>query len=500
MEIARNSPIHQDRSAMSVRLGERKSNTPQNPERRISVNNTAKSQFGLVRFLKIDDIKPSPENDKLYRPIDPKDPSIIALADSISEHGIKEPLVVTIDYWILSGHRRYAAAKIAGIKKVPIRFESINRADDQDAFVKLLREYNRQREKTLDEKIREEVVSCDPEEAYESLIEHRKDCAEIQFDGFTIRDEKQRSAISNAKQPFIQAIIDVVEHYKEFAPLSVRFIHYKLLNYPPLKHARKPDSTYRNQQKDYKSLDELITRARLIGQVSWELISDSTRPVIVWNAWPEARGFISKSLEGFLKGYWRDLMQSQPNHVEIVGEKNTIQSIIRPIAMEYCIPLTIGRGFCSLPPRYDMAMRFKKSGKESLIILVVSDFDPEGEEIAHSFARSMRDDFGIKKIVPIKVALTAEQVREYELPPQMNAKQGSVNLKRFESKHGNQVFELEALEPADLQRILREKIDEVIDVEKFNQELDLEKDEAGEIEDFRRRAVAALGEFNGGTQ
>ena len=27
--------------------------------------------------------------------------------------------------------------------------------------------------------------------------------------------------------------------------------------------------------------------------------------------------------------------------------------------------------------------------------MVLSDFDPEGEDIAHSFARSMRDDFGI---------------------------------------------------------------------------------------------------------
>ena len=44
--------------------------------------------------------------------------------------------------------------------------------------------------------------------------------------------------------------------------------------------------------------------------------------------------------------------------------------------------------------------------------LVLSDFDPEGEDIAHSFARSMRDDFGIDQIELVKVALTDRQVRE----------------------------------------------------------------------------------------
>lgn len=53
---------------------------------------------------------------------------------------------------------------------------------------------------------------------------------------------------------------------------------------------------------------------------------------------------------------------------------------------------------------------------------MVSDFDPDGEEIAHSFARSMRDDFGIQKVHAVKVALTGEQVHEFGLPRLMVAK------------------------------------------------------------------------------
>ena len=50
-----------------------------------------------------------------------------------------------------------------------------------------------------------------------------------------------------------------------------------------------------------------------------------------------------------------------------------------------------------------MAQRFKCSGKAQLVLLVLSDFDPEGEDIGHSFARSMRDDFRIRSIDFIKV-------------------------------------------------------------------------------------------------
>ena len=66
-----------------------------------------------------------------------------------------------------------------------------------------------------------------------------------------------------------------------------------------------------------------------------------------------------------------------------------------------------------------MAQRYWASGKEKLVLLVLSDFDPSGEDIAHSFARSMRDDFGISKIVPMKVALNRNQIDRLGLPPQM---------------------------------------------------------------------------------
>ncbi len=70
-----------------------------------------------IENRQLSDIRPSPENDKLYRPVDPSDPDIVALAESIRQHGLREPIVVTLDGWILSGHRRYVAAGLAGLSE-----------------------------------------------------------------------------------------------------------------------------------------------------------------------------------------------------------------------------------------------------------------------------------------------------------------------------------------------------------------------------------------------
>ncbi|WP_166830671.1 hypothetical protein [Thalassoroseus pseudoceratinae] len=269
-----------------------------------------------------------------------------------------------------------------------------------------------------------------------------------------------------------------------------------LLNDPPLKHASKPDSVYKNDHASYRATVDLVVRARLTGEIPMNAIGDETRPVINWKVDNEIGSFVRRELDGFLKRYWRDVMQSQPNHIEIVGEKNTVAPILEKVAMKYRLPLTTGRGYCSLPPRFEMAERFRKSGKSKLVLLIVSDFDPDGEEIAHSFARSMRDDFGIESIHPVKVALTAEQAAKRNLPPNNDAKRSSPNYKKFFKRHQTpNAYELEALQPTDLQQILADAIDAVIDTEAFNEELRAEEADATELARTRQlvhRAITAL--------
>jgi hypothetical protein len=445
-----------------------------------------------IRQVRISEIMPSPANDQLYRPVSPADPDVIALADSIREHGVREPLVVTLDNYILSGHRRHMAARIAGLSEVPCRYEDIY--SDAQRFLVLLREYNRQRVKTFDEIVREEVVSANPEEAHRVLVEYRRAAGRVEVPELHIAGEKRRAKISKAKQPFLDAIKAILERLRDFWPLSVRQIHYNLLNDPPLIHASKPGSRYRNTQNYYKSADELLVRARFEGLIPFEAIQDKTRSVVTWTLHKNPSTFIRAELDGMFKGYYRDLMQSQTNHIEIIGEKNTIEGVIRPVAEENCIPYTLGRGYASVPPRRAMAQRFRRSGKERLFILVLSDFDPEGEDIPHAFARSMRDDLKIpeENIGLIKVGLTLDQVRELQLPPQTKAKETSSRYAGFVDRYGDDVYELESAPPEWLQQQLRDAIDGIIDIDAFNQEIEAEKNDAAHLDAIRRSVLEQL--------
>ena len=469
---------------------------------RTAEKSNPKSEFGLVPIqeIPITELTPSPENDQLYKPIDPADPDIIALARSIAEIGVQEPLVVTADYFVVSGHRRLAAAKRARLSHVPCRVLDFNKDDDPDQFMQLLRECNRQRVKTFGETLREQAIDADPEIAYQSLIEHRQEASMLEVSTIDIQGSVNRAEISAAKGPFLAAIMLVIEMLKAFWPLSDRLIHYNLLNDPPLIHASKPNSVYRNDSegKSYKALTELLTRARVAGLIPMEVIADPTRPVSTWNIHQNVVSYQRKQIKTFGRGYWRDLMQSQPNHFEIIGEKNTIASTIQPVASEYRIPMTIGRGYCSLRPRHDLVKRFRKSGKSKLVLLIVSDFDPDGEEIAHSFARSIRDDFGVEEIEPVKVALTFDQVKRLDLPPAGKAKGRAGQAKKFIDKYSDDVWELEALPPVTLQDILRNAIDSVIDIEAFNYEIDREKEDAVDLEGMRKVVISTLREYTGG--
>lgn len=465
----------------------------------MSVNgNGEKPKNGHVRILRIGAVKPSPENDDLYRPIDPTDPGILELKDSIETLGFKGSIIASLDGYILSGHRRHVAAGLAELKKIPVTIENIKRVlkggKINPRFVKRLEMFNRQRVKSLDEQLRESVIKADPDDAHKVLSQYR--AARSRLNGQAIiplRGYRQRSEISAAKYPMIRAIKRICADLSAYLPLSVRVIHYKLLNDPPLLHASKPKSTYQNDKESYKSLCDLLLRMRLENIIPFEWLEDETRPVVILTSYHDAGLFMAKVNDGLLKGYYRDLQQSQPHHIEIVYEKLTGRSFVEPTALDFCVPLTVGRGFASLPPRVAMAKRFHASGKDKLIVISMSDLDPDGLEISHSFARSMRDDFGIN-VSCIRAALTMDQVRELQLPPnRMKAKKKSTNYAKYKAAYGTEdVYELEALDPGQQRKLLEDAILSVLDTDLYNLEVAREKEESVFLDGARQRALIAM--------
>lgn len=441
-------------------------------------------------------IQEAADNDLLYDRFGIANRDDADLAISIREVGIQEPLTLSADSILLSGHRRLAAAKYLGLKTVPVRvlddvvFNALSKAER----LEVLRRHNQQREKSPGERIREKLLGIDPAGAHQELKRKRLDT--LRLKGATdanvkLGAAKKRAAITTIQ--FLTKAQEVIEANRDYWPLTVRRVHYLLLNDPPLRHDKKPDSVYVNDKASYKALTNLLIRARLSHDVPMAAIEDSTRPIQLGGGFSTFEQFVAQETKQFLIGYHRNLMQGQRNHVEVMLEKNALRTVIESVAREYCIPCTTGRGFSSLSPRYDLAMRFKRSGKARLVLLMLTDFDPDGEEIAASFARSLRDDFGIQNIHAVKVALTAEDVQAYDLPSDMDAKVSSPNCQKFLKKYGStKVVELDAAPVTLLQDKLREAIESVIDVAEFNAQVEQEAQDAAHIQAHRQVVFEAI--------
>ena len=127
-------------------------------------NGVEEAQSG-VKEVKISEIEP--DSGQPRKNFDKE--KIEALAESIKEHGLIQPIIVTKaeeGYKIIAGERRWRAARVAGLKTVPviereatpreimelalienIQREDLNPIEEAEAYEKLMTEYHITQEK-----------------------------------------------------------------------------------------------------------------------------------------------------------------------------------------------------------------------------------------------------------------------------------------------------------------------------------------------------------------
>ena len=445
----------------------------------------------------INSIAPSPENVKVYQ----EDGywTKKSLASSIKKHGLLEPIVITLDNYILSGHRRYAACKKALLRTVKVRYVPMRRSDPE--FMKLLIAYNKQRTKDVAEILHERVVQRAPKKAEDMLLRYREEVAKVEADPkarMVVDGEKQRSCISSQRQPFLDAVQRLLSGIpRRFKPLTVRQIHYRLLNDPPLTRAGNKKSRYKNDRSSYAKLSRLLTDARIDGSIDWREINDPTRslsnPSIICDE--SVEDHVRQKLDNILSGYQRDLGRSQPNLVMCVCEKNTVKDIVKNVANKFYVPTLVMRGYSSIDAVHDVAVKFWNLEREKLVLLFFTDHDPDGFEMADSLVRSLRDDFLLDEdwIEPIRAALRMDQIDDLYLPTTMEAKVTSAQYDKYVERTGETAaWELETLDPETLEAIAEEAIVSVLDMDLFNAEKDQEMKDAEKLVEYERRIMGVL--------
>jgi len=133
-------------------------------------------------------LNPHPKNAEIYGDTDDIGDLDETFKESVAEKGVLEPLVITNGKEIISGHRRWLAARDAGLDEVPVRYSEFK---DELAEREALIEFNRQREKTPGQ-----IVN----EFEEMLAVERERAKERQSHGKTAPGKGEENAVGNVSQ------------------------------------------------------------------------------------------------------------------------------------------------------------------------------------------------------------------------------------------------------------------------------------------------------------
>lgn len=211
-----------------------------------------------------------------------------------------------------------------------------------------------------------------------------------------------------------------------------------------------------NTQRDYKNLGSIVNDARLAGLIDWNSIVDRTRNLEKNSHWDSPAEIVRATANQYQIDKWKD----QPYRVEVWIEKDALVGVIEGVCSTNDVPYFSCRGYTSQSELWAGAMRlarYEDAGQQTLVIHL-GDHDPSGKDMTRDIEDRLRL-FGAETEVK-RIALNMDQVRKYKPPPNP-AKITDSRAHGYIREFGKSSWELDALEPAVLAKLIQVNIDEV---------------------------------------
>ena len=328
--------------------------------------------------------------------------------------------------------------------------------------------------------------------------------------------------LSKSNKERLDFINEIIEEYQEQGyVLTLRQLYYQLVSRDIIP----------NKQNEYSKLSTLLKEGRMSGIVDWDAIEDRLRKPSQPSHWKSPKSIIDACLEQYRK----DRQKGQDIYLEVWVEKDALSGVLKRVTEKFGVPIMVNRGYSSASAMFDSFERFKKAlekGREAKVIYL-GDFDPSGvdmirdiksridefivgsedilssadnyknsevyyqrfddfikqgleEHEADEIARQMFAEDQTKKFQIVPIALTKEQIKQYNPPPNP-AKITDPRAKDFIEKHGKTSWEVDALKPEVLNAILKKAIEENIDVDKFEEILQEEEADKEKLEELKNK-------------
>ena len=279
---------------------------------------------------------------------------------------------------------------------------------------------------------------------------------------------KQDIRMSKANKLKLAQIIAIVEDYAaQGYVLTLRQLYYQMVS-----RGHIP-----NGQNEYVKIGEIAKRARMAGLVDWEFIEDRTRKPRMGYAVDD----VEDALNDTVNGYKLDRQKGQDFYIELWVEKDAISNVLWPKVSYYHNVLMVNRGYSSVTAMHDASLRFRSAidRGQTPVVLYLGDHDPSGMDMLRDIEDRMAD-FGLD-IVPKHIGITMKQIKELD-PPPFPAKLTDPRVKDYVAKYGDSSWEVDALPPDYLQNLVVEELEALIDMDKFEAQLEQERIDKAELD------------------
>ena len=258
----------------------------------------------------------------------------------------------------------------------------------------------------------------------------------------------------------VRASLEVFDQYD--TSITLRQLYYRLVSRLLIP----------NTINSYKRLSRILVQARERGDVPINCIEDRSRRILGRGdtGFDSAEEYLKNklnSLQDSWKGFTMPMWDDQPKHLLISLEKDALSRLVSRIANKYSVRTFPTRGYPSFSYVKGMAnyMESRLAGRH-VTVLYYGDFDPSGIDIERDLeARLAR--YGATDFSVTRVALTADQINEHNLPP-MPVKRTDARAEGFMAEHGDKSVELDALDPNLFQKIVEKSIRSNINIRRWN--------------------------------
>ncbi len=234
-----------------------------------------------------------------------------------------------------------------------------------------------------------------------------------------------------------------------------------------------------NEQRNYKSLGKLLSRARLAGLVDWKVLEDRTRALDgLFNEYASPRHFSDK----WSQWYTVDLWQGQNSYVEVWVEKEALSGVVARPCKEWRVPYFCCRGYTSQSEQYKAGKRFKRKAAQgkTCYMLHLGDHDPSGVDMTRDNDERL-DMFSDMGVDVTRLALNMDQVEELKPPPNPNKELDS-RTTGYAEKYGDKSWELDALEPQYISDLINGAIEPLVDHDMMEARKQYETDGEDELD------------------